>query len=452
MNGLEALAEFVQSRDLAEQPAARIDHVKRHFVDTVGAMLAGSRASEGIAAGKLAGRRLATGKVDAAREYLESGVRAAVLVHCAAARATELDDIHLASCTTAGAVIVPTALALSAAGYLQSWPEFCAATIAGYELLIRLGLAIGGPAVLRRRVWPTYLAAAFGSAATATRAYGLNVGETAAALGTALALSVGTSIPSQSSKTARWLVLGVAAANGILAAAAARKGLLGAADFLESRANGFAGVRISRERLLGRLGTAYLLDDTGMKPYPIARQALAAVEACRELVRNERLKPAEIREIVVGVPESQRWLIDRPEPRGRMDSIASVQYQVAAAVLAPERLQPLRREPAAIDSRLRNWMRNVRVQRAADLEKYFPDAWPARVEIRARRRRFRYEMIFPRGDARNPFDWEDVSRKFLRYAQPSYSVSQSKRFLAQVRNLEIKARTPAWDFWPAVRG
>jgi 2-methylcitrate dehydratase PrpD len=213
---LIALAAFIQSDRLTEPTAARFDRVKAHIVDTLGAQLAGSRTDEGLAVGRLAASAGAN-------------LASAVLAGCAQTRCTEIDDIHLTSCTTPGSVVVPTALALAAAGGLRSVRDFVAAVLAGYESLIRLGYAIDGPAVLHKNVWPTYFAAAFGSAATSSRAYGLSVEQTAGALTTALALASGVALAAAPASSSRWVTLGAAAANGVLAARSAREGLVGPA-------------------------------------------------------------------------------------------------------------------------------------------------------------------------------------------------------------------------------
>ncbi len=406
MNTLVALAEFIQSRELAEPPPDRQDRLKLHVVDTLGALLVGRRLAEG---------RLAE--------------------ECAAVRCTEIDDIHLASCTTPGAVVVP--VAFSVAGELRTWAEFGAAATAGYEMLIRLGYAIDGPNVLRKKIWPTYFAAAFGSAAVASRAFGLSIEETAGVLSTALAFSTGSSTPARDATSSRWLTLSIAAANGVFAARAAREGFVGCGDMLEKYAGRIAGVAISRRRLLDRLGHDYLFDQIGLKPYPIARQALSAVEACRELVSVEKLKLASIEEIVVWVPEQQRWVIDHPETPGtRMESVVSVQYQIALALLAPDRLAEMHRTPPFRSARVRNLMSKVRVRRSAALERYYPAAWPSQIEIKAAGRRFRHQVLYPRGDARNPLDWDDMARKFPALASVIF----------KVRNLNAEDAVPnIWE-------
>jgi 2-methylcitrate dehydratase PrpD len=423
VKALTRLAEFVQSRDLADLPPARLDRLKRHIVDTSGARLAGSRTDEGMAIGRLAAS-------------MPDGLAGAVLAGCAQARCTEIDDIHLTSGTTPGAVIVPTALALAAAGKLRSVRDVCAAALAGYEALIRLGCAIDGPVVLRRKVWPTHVAAAFGSAATACRAYGLSVDQTAGALATALAFGSGTPVSAALPSSSRWMTLGVAAASGVLAAQAAREGLLGT-----------PGVAVSAKRLTSGLGRRYLFDDIGTKPYPTSRQGLAAIEAARQIAEAERLEPAEIDEIVAHLPESQRAIVDHPAmPASRFASIVSVQYQIALALVEPERLFDVRRTPPFADDRVRRLMSRIRVRRARELDQNYPKVWPARVTIKVNGRRFTCLVRHPHGDARHPFAWDDVGRKFRELAGPILGTAAADRVVSDMRAATADAAMPPlWD-------
>ena len=211
--------------------------------------------------------------------------------------------------------------------------------LAGYETLIRIGYAIDGPHILASNVWPTLFAAGPGAAAVACRAWKLNVSQTAGALSTALAASTGIAPPAVMENSSRWVSLGCAAEHGVAAAMAARQDALGDPQLLERYRGRIAGVRISARRLLqgaGRVGRRFLFDEIGLKPYPIARQALAAVEACRQLAGSGTKG---ISAITVSVPSRQSRIIDRPpRPSSRMQSITSVQYQIALALLSPERL------------------------------------------------------------------------------------------------------------------
>ena len=447
MTSLETLAEFVQDRRLCEPPAALLDRVKLHLLDTMGALLAGSRTPEGQAFRAFLTQNSSSCGVPVPGFGACTDLATSVQVACATVRCTEIDDIHLPSCTTPGSVIVPTALALAATGVLRTFREFAAAILAGYELLIRLGCACDGPAMHQNKLWPTYFAAAFGSAATASRAYGLSIPETAGALSTAMAFCTGTAVSPRSPTSSRWLTLGCAASNGALASWSARHGFLGDSDLLERTSGRISGVQCSPELLLAGLGQNYLFSEIGIKPYPVARQGLAAVEAVREVAARERLEPEAIEEIVVQVPGAQLSVINHPEaPRNRIGSIISAQYQVALALLAPERLLDVVRTPPFLDDRIRRLMAKVRVEKAPDLEKYYPDAWPGRVAITVNRRTVSHQLLHPHGDARNPFDWNASVKKFRTLAAPILGASAADRVACQVRDLDGAAEMPAlWN-------
>ena len=96
-----------------------------------------------------------------------------------AARSTEVDDIDLPGCTTVGAVVVPVAVTMAAARPRVGEGALLSAVVSGYEAMTRLGRAIGGATLLYRGVWPTYVTAAFGAAATTARLLELDAAATA---------------------------------------------------------------------------------------------------------------------------------------------------------------------------------------------------------------------------------------------------------------------------------
>ena len=405
-SALESLAALIQDPALASVPTARMERLRLHIADTLGMMLEGAKLAEGKAA-LAVGSRLAG--------------------WCASVRLSEADDIHLRSCTTPGSVVVPAALHLARTGVFQTFGDFVTAVLAGYETLIRVGYAIDGPYVLASNVWPTLFAAGAGAAAVACRAWKLNVSQTAGALSTALAAATGIAPPAVMENSSRWVSLGCAAEHGVVAAMAARQDALGDPQLLERYRGRIAGVRISARRLLqgaGRVGRRFLFDEIGLKPYPIARQALAAVEACRQLAGSGTKG---ISAITVSVPSAQSRIIDRPaRPSSRMQSITSVQYQIALALLSPNRLMEFDRTPPFQTETLRSLAAKVRVRRDARLEGQYPEMWPARVVVERSGKRKSIVVSTPLGDARNPMQWDDVLLKAARHRALLTAVREAK--------------------------
>jgi 2-methylcitrate dehydratase PrpD len=395
-SALESLAALIQDPALARHAAARMDTLRLHIADTLGMILQGQALTEGKAA-------MALGFP--------------LVGWCASARLTEADDIHLASCTTPGSVVVPTAIHLASLGAFKTWEEFAVAVLAGYETLIRVGYAINGPRMLHK-IWPTLLAAPAGAAAVACRAWKLNIPQTAGALATALAASTGIAAPAMMPNSSRWISLGLATQQGVAAAMAARQGIVGDA--------GISGaLRLSDFQALRRLGNYFLFDDTELKPYPIARQALAAVEACRELVGG---KTKRISAITVGVSWAQARIIDQPEwPSNRMQSIAGVQYQIGLALLFPKRLMDFNRTPPFETDAMRSLAAKIRVREDARLARYYPAEWPAYVVVKWTGKPKSMLLTTPRA-----LQWKDVLAKSGSLLDPARISKKFGRAVARI--------------------
>jgi 2-methylcitrate dehydratase PrpD len=422
-SALTRLAAWINSDDLARMPPLRFERVKQHIVDTLGAAIGGSRLGAGAATNRFTS---AVGDPIASR----------IISACANARSTEIDDIHLTSCTTPGSVIVPTTLALASAGRLRTVSDFCAATLAGYEALIRFGVALDGPTALHRGIWPTHAAAALGSAAAASRAYMLNPEETVSALATALAFGSGRPVPASQPLSSRWVTLGIAAANGELAARAACEGLR-AVEPQDAVS----------QQLARDLPRRHLFDDIAMKPFATARQGLAAIEAARELVERNSIEAADIDNITVALPEMLRRIVDRPAtPATRFESIVSVQYQIALAIVAPDRLVDIDRTPPFSSKALRRLQARVDVRRARNLEADYPAAWPARVTVVVGHRRFVGVMMRPPGDAADPLSWDAIAAKFERLTVPTIGVEVAPRTVRAIQHAHPNdVMPPLWE-------
>jgi 2-methylcitrate dehydratase PrpD len=118
------------------------DVVELHLKDTVAAFLAGGATEEGRALSKYYGR---------------GGERTEIAAGAAAiARLSECDDIHLASCVTPGAAVIPVALAFADG---RSEERVQRTIAAGYAAGLTLGVGVGGAKALGNGVWPSLLAA-----------------------------------------------------------------------------------------------------------------------------------------------------------------------------------------------------------------------------------------------------------------------------------------------------
>ncbi len=410
MNGIDELAAFVARLD-AEEFADGLPKLRLHVADTLGAWIAAAATAEGKKL--LAFRGSLRSERHAGPDWLES-----VVVDCALARLSEVDDIHLASMTTPGSIVIPAAMALAAHAARPDTGDVAAAVLAGYEAMIRLGRAIKGPDVLYRGIWPTYFAAGFATAAVGARLLRLDERQTAHALAVALTWGAPSVGQHHAVTTARWLSVGHAARGGVMAALAARAGFTADRDVLKSRLlPDVYGIEPDLAAMTDGLGSALAFSDVSMKPWCAARQSMAATQALLEIA-GEGVPVHEASEITAGVlPPHWRMVNHGVRAGDRASYVTSLPYQMAVAVLQPERTLDLG-APPSLEDRLQAFMGRIKVVADDSLLADYPAAWPARVTVTtAQGQRERLVRHVP-GDPARALDETEVARKFHRLVAP----------------------------------
>ncbi len=182
------------------------DVIDLHVKDVVAAFLTGLRTSDGQAIAQC--HRGGTNR---------AGLAAAV---SAIARLSECDDIHLASCMTPGAIVIPVALAYAND---RGGNDFNRAVSAGYTAGIHIGAALGGAHALARGIWPTLFAAPVMAAVTTS----LLSNDDLERLSHAIALAITGADGRIVNPALRWTSLADAVSRAIRAAESAHKGQRG---------------------------------------------------------------------------------------------------------------------------------------------------------------------------------------------------------------------------------
>jgi 2-methylcitrate dehydratase PrpD len=398
MPAIEAIAEFVAGH---RPDAPLVDQVRLHVADTIGAWIAAARTREGRA---LIGFRPE-----------DAPLFDRVANHCALARLSEVDDIHLAAMITPGAIVVPAAMVMASSLPGADAGELGAAIVAGYEAMIRLGAAIDGPTVLYRGIWPSYFAAPFGVAAAAARLLRLDPERTAHALATALIMATPGTGHHAAPTTARWLAAGYAAARGLQAAQAAQAGFtsdvrIADGDFLRN----VYGLAPDLGILGAGLG-APALAQVSFKPWCAARQTMAATQALREILADG-VQPESIARIGVAVlPPHLRMIDHGVTPGDRFSYLTSLPYQMAVAALEPDAAYELGGPTGPLSHALGRFMANIKVRgEDALLTAGYPRAWPAHVTVTTASGRHERTVTAVPGDPARPFGAEELRAKFRR--------------------------------------
>jgi len=423
MTALENLGAFV-ARCKAPSPRLR-EILELHVADIVGAWIASLPTPEGAAL-----LRWRAAAVQGAAPGSIHRLRLDVATHCALARLSEVDDIHLASTTTPGAIVVPGAVAVAAALRHRDPDAVAAAMIAGYEVMVRFGQAIDGPSVLYRGIWPTYFATPLGIAAVAARLLGLD----ALQCGHALALALVRSAPGTGhhnlTTTSRWLAVGQAAEAGLAAALAARASFTSDLGLLDGGyLPGVFDLTPDRVVLTQGLGERFSLEEVAFKPWCAARQTMAATQALIEII-SSGIAVDTITQVTAFVLPPHRRMIDHGITIGdRASFLTSLPYRLALAALAPHAAWDVGQAGTDVPGPIRAFMDRVAVAPDEALLSNFPSRWPARIEVMTSSGRYERTVTDVPGDPARPFDANAVREKFRQLAEPVIGAAASEQML-----------------------
>jgi 2-methylcitrate dehydratase PrpD len=437
MTALEDLGAFV-ARCGPPSPHLR-ESLALHVADIVGAWIASLSTREGAAI-----KRWRTVSGEGAAPGSMHQLRLDVATHCALARLSEVDDIHLASTTTPGAIVVPGAVAVAAAVRNRDPDALAAAMIAGYEVMVRFGQAIDGPSILYRGIWPTYFATPLGIAAVAARLLDLDALQCAHALALALARSAPGVGHHNLTTTARWLAVGQAAEAGLTAALAARAGFTSDLALLDGGyLAGAFNLKPDRVVLTQGLAERFRLGEVAFKPWCAARQTMAATQALIEIISSG--VPADaITQVTAFVLPPHRRMTDHGTTTGdRASFLTSLPYRLALAALAPDTAWDVGQTPADVPDDIRAFMGRVAVVPDEALLSNFPPQWPARIEVVTPSGRYDRTVTDVPGDPARPFDAHAVREKFRRLAGPVIGGEACDQMLERAFGLLVGTTEPA---------
>ena len=258
---------------------------------------------------------------DAGRQALALGALTHIL---------ETDDLHKASVTHPGCVVVPAALAVAVrekAGAV----DFLTAVLHGYEACCRVGNAVG-PA--HYRIWHnTATCGPFGSAMASSSLLGIEDEQCVHALGNAGTQSSGLWQFLETGAMSKHLHAGRAAEAGVVAADLAAVGFTGPPAILEGSKGFFAAAcpDADPDAVLRTPDEPWQLCQTSIKPWPSCRHTHPVIDAALEL--HGLLGGSEIDRIYIATYQAALDVCDHRQPESEYAAKFSLHHCVSAALV-----------------------------------------------------------------------------------------------------------------------
>ena len=414
----DQLAKFVAGIDAASLPEPVGALVSQHILEILAGMYASTSIPEATSILRLLGN-----------SDSETAAKAAMLAHAA-----ESDPIHAGTTICAGLVAVPPALLFSPNGETA-----IAAMLAGYETAIRIGQALGSSRLLSQGWWPTAVLGAAGSAASTARALELTAEQTRHAISLALIQSGGLGMGAPEAPESRNLLAAHCVRTGVNAAEAAARGILGPMEPLAGK-RGFLsafGLKPTPELLLEGLGQDWKIAETSLKAFPCALQAQSALNALREITKDNRHSITDIKLVEFSLPDPMRRIVDRPTPpASRFAAAASLQF-LAAAFLLDGGILPTRFAPEArAQNEVMAIMEKISVTHAPDLDQLFPVVWPARVRLLTEDREYKTDVQISAGHPDRPLTMQTTIDRFRTYSAQQCDPSEQDALIDAITGLD----------------
>ncbi len=300
----QQLADFAAELRFDDLPDAVVRRTEDLFLDWFASALAGkdARPVESIA------RFIESmGPADGPSEVLihrrGSSPLVAATANAAASHVAEQDDVHNGSVFHPATIVFPAALAVAQA-IGASGRELLSASVAGYEVGIRVGEYLGRS---HYRVFHTTgTAGTFAGAAAVGRLLGLSGAQMRHAFGSAGTQSAGLWEFLRDAADSKQLHTAHATGAGLTAAYLARDGFTGARRILDGAQGLAAGMSTDADasRLADGLGTRWALAETSFKFHAACRHTHPAADALHQVLGAHALAAGDIASITALVHQA----------------------------------------------------------------------------------------------------------------------------------------------------
>ena len=388
----------------------------------------------------------------------------AALVNGAAGHVVEMDDLHNASIYHPATCVFPALLAAAEAAAATP-SRFLAAAVAGYEVSIRVGEALGPEHYVFFHTTGT--AGTIGAAVAVGHLLGLDEQRLLWAMGNAATQAAGLWQFLEEGSMSKQLHTAKAAYNGALAAYLAEQGFTGPEHSLRGERGLLAATTPAgalaigggydeslKQRQLARLlegisegavGSTHAFSEfktpgVSIKYHASCRHTHSSVDALLELMREHALAADDLRAIRADVYTGAYDLLNDVVPSTPWAAKFNVPFCLAQAALQGRLSLDAFTEEALTDPRVTQLMARVSLRVDPSLDGVYPRFWPAIVQVETTTGQvYTHRVDTPKGDPENPVTDAELDAKFLLLASGTLSGDDPDRLLSRLRNLDSLA-------------
>jgi len=435
----ESLARFIVDTRFDDLPTSAVNAARLCFLDWLGSAYAGCSAEPCQILSHVIRELGGTPEATVIGSGRRTSCTHAAMANAAFSHAVEMDDLDRGSIYHPAAPIMPAALAI-AERENKNGAEFVRAIILAYETSIRIGEAVNPS---HYQYWHTTgTVGTFGAAVAAAVLLNLSFEQTVWALGSAGTQAAGLWEFLTDGAMSKQLHPAKAALNGILGALLARRGFTAATRILEGE-KGFCHATAREfdlekitDGLTSRMSTCKI-SQVSFKQHASCRHTHSAIDATLSLVKEHQIPPEDIKSVTVKIYRGAMDLLGNLAANTPYAAKFNLPYCVAIAAIyhsvGPDRFT----DEYLTDEKVRDLMNRVKLEVDPNLDKFYPEKWPAVVEmVTSGGNKLVNRVDYPKGDPENPLSQDELCVKFRALAAPSIGQEQIEKHITDTLRLE----------------
>jgi 2-methylcitrate dehydratase PrpD len=429
---MRELAAYIAAALKKPLPAEVVEATKHHVLDTIAAMVSGSRLLPGRKA--IAYVKALGGAAEACviGSRLVTTAQNAALANGMLGHADETDDSHAPSLCHPGCAIVPAALAM-AERERRNGTALLRAVALGYDVGTRINMSLHGYDFRDAGHSTHSFGPSFGAAAAAGALAGVNADEARWLLSYAAQQCSGIScwMRDEEHIEKAFDFGGMPARNGVVAAAMVAAGFTAVEDVFSGERNFFVAYDETRrigkapdpQRLVQGLGTTYEITNTNIKRWSVGSPIQAPLDSLLDLIRAHGVKAGDVESITVRVARQGANTTDnRNMPDICMQHMCSVMLLDGIVTFQSAHDEKRMRDRKVLAVRSR-----VDLQPDEELTRALPSRQGI-VELKLRDgRELRHHTKAVRGTAQNPMARAEVDEKCFHLMAPVLGKARARK-------------------------
>ena len=430
---MQRLAAYIAQAPKRPLPDAVAEKTKHHVLDTIAAMVSGSRLLPGRKAIAFIRTRGGVKEAGVVATALVTSAENAALANGMLAHADETDDSHAPSLTHPGCGIVPAALAM-AEREGASGEAFLRAVALGYDVGCRLTMALDAYQFREDGHSTHSFGPMFGAAVAAGSLLNLKERQVRHLLSYTAQQASGIScwMRDEEHIEKAFDFGGMPARNGVAAATMVGHGFTGVEDAFSGERSFFVayGRDPKPERLVEGLGEVYEIMNTNIKRWSVGSPIQAPLDALSILLKQ--FKAGEVEKVVVRVAhQGANTTNNRDMPDICMQHLCAVMILDGTVSFKTSHDEKRMRDPKVLALR-----KKVELLGDDELTKAMPSRQGIVEVFLHGERKLRHHMKAVRGTAENPMTREEVDAKSYDLMAPVLGRDRARKLCDAIWNLD----------------